>query len=119
MNEGTVTNSGVTDVTVIRDDAECIRILTDANLLDKAVRQEPYNTTNMVFKTDTHYCLCLYREGFSDPADNGYEIFQIPIENVPATVAAIFFYEIILADSEGGTRPKLLETFEYMPVGAN
>lgn len=102
----------------VRDDRECIRILTDANMLDKAVRKPPYNTTNLVFGHKGYYVLCLYREGFENPADNGYELFCIPMVSCPADKAALTLAQIVQLDAMGGGE-KELKVFERGELVAN
>lgn len=103
MNEGTVTVGAAVPVTVISEDAECIKILKEVNMLDQAVRHPPFDTTSLIFEYKEYVALCVYSEGFEKPEDNGYWIAMIHRDSCDRAVAIQFLASLIDHQSVPGT----------------
>ena len=87
--------------TIITDDVECMRILTDEGLLDKLRPWPGFTHVNTAFQYAGCWCLATYDCGHSDPKDNGYTIVMLPDSSTTLDEAAKFFSEAINGVTHG------------------
>ncbi|MDB6017691.1 MAG: hypothetical protein JWR19_2180 [Pedosphaera sp.] len=82
-------------VLMIEDDAQCLRILSEAGLLNALTPRPGKDTACTSFEHGEFRCLACYHYGHTNPADNGYLVVMMPKSIFSEQDAAVFFAGII------------------------
>ena len=88
-------------IVIVDNDAECMRILTDAglmNAIEKGANPDS-NVTWLAFKYRDYYCIGSYWSDFAESKDNGFTIVMLPKADFNAVEAASMFTELRMETS--------------------
>lgn len=85
---------------LIKDDTECIRILTELGVLDKVRPFPPHNQASHAFDDEEFWALAVCHTGCLLPTDNGYCICLLPKITITKEQACLFFSDLLWECSE-------------------